>query len=97
LLTNKQQLLSEIVQKAVAFWSQEPTRHSSFFLLFIQFKSSVFISKMDQDWNEVVIKKKNTGKPSSNDEALRNARQSGTQVEAVKKCNLNTKYAPNNA
>lgn len=39
----------------------------------------------DQDWEPVVIRKK-TAKPTSNEDALRMARQDGVQVETVKKC-----------
>jgi len=41
---------------------------------------------MDQDWEQVVIKKK-TPKPQNNDQALRMARQDGAAVETVKKYN----------
>ena len=39
----------------------------------------------DQDWAPVVIRKK-TPKPTSNEDALRMARQDGVSVETVKKC-----------
>jgi len=41
---------------------------------------------MDQDWNEVVIRKKQV-KPKNNEEALRTAAKEGSDVDAVKKHN----------
>jgi putative transcription factor len=40
-----------------------------------------------QDWETVVIRKKQPAKPKDNDEALRVARQTGAKVETVKKVN----------
>lgn len=41
---------------------------------------------MDQDWTEVVIRKKQA-KPKNNEDALRTAARTGAQVETVKKYN----------
>jgi len=54
---------------------------------------------MDQDWETVVVKKK-LQKPKDNDDALRQARQQGQQVDTVKKFNAGTNKthaAPSNA
>ncbi len=40
-----------------------------------------------QDWQEVVIRKKKP-KPQNNDDAIRIAKQTGEQVDAVKKCTI---------
>jgi len=52
-----------------------------------------------QDWQEVVIRKKKP-KPQNNDDAIRIAKQTGEQVEAVKKFNSGknvNKAQPSNA
>jgi len=42
---------------------------------------------MDQDWETVVIKKKKSSKPQSNEEAVRVVKQEGAQIDTVKKYN----------